>query len=64
MMTYCIYTRNMEHMTWDCMLSGFASSHEALTWLVSSYAANADFWTDIEVKVIRSEIRCFMVIND
>ena len=52
---YTIYTRCLieKNPSWDCMLSSFGSSHEALTWLMSCYQANADFWNDIEVKIVR-----------
>ncbi len=50
---YTIWTRDGK--TWDEMLSGFKSAHEALTWLVSTYECNADFWTNIEVKVIKEK---------
>lgn len=55
---YTIYTRdiNSRDSSWDCMLSGFSSSHEALSWLMSTYEYTANFWVEIEVKVIREEV--------
>lgn len=51
---YSIYTRCLsdKNPTWDGMLSGFATSHEALTWLISTYEFNAIFWQDLEVKIV------------
>jgi len=51
-MNFTIYTKERDGK-WESMLSGFNNSHEALTWLISTYQANAEFWKYLEVKVIR-----------
>ena len=57
---YTIYTRvvtSRRPNDWDCMLSGFDSSYSALCWLMKTYLENADFWRDIEVRVIREDMK-------